>query len=41
MNKMLGLANEAYEFFEKRYSFLVIRIFFHSKNDSFISNLNN
>ena len=40
INKMLSLANEANEFFKERYSFFAIHIFFYSKNDLFISNLN-
>ena len=41
INKMLNLANKTYKFFEKKYSSFATHIFFHLKNDSFISNLNN
>ena len=40
INKILNLVNKVCEFFEKRHSFFIIRVFFHSKNDSLMSNLN-
>ena len=40
MDKMLGPANEACEFFGERYPSLAARIFLHSENDSPTPNLN-
>ena len=37
---MLSFINEAYEFFEKRYSFFITRVFLYSQNDLLTSNLN-